>query len=93
MSNTYRKDRNDKIFKEGLKKKCGRTRCRCEYCMDVEQVKLSEKIAEKEMKEEVRVIETEENIDFWDEQEQYCNDYCCTVKDNKIVEKYVINYE
>ena len=64
MSNTYRKDKFNKVFKEGLKKKCGRTRCRCEYCMDVEQVKLFEKIAEKEMKEEIKTVETGENIDF-----------------------------
>lgn len=64
MSNTIRKDRNGKTFKEGLKKKCGRTRCRCEYCMDVEQNKLIDKIAEKEMKEEIRVIVTAENIDY-----------------------------
>lgn len=64
MSNIYRKDRNGKIFKEGLKKKCGRTRCRCEYCIDIEKNKLSNKIAEKEMTEQIRIIETGENIDF-----------------------------
>jgi len=64
MSNTFRKDRNGKIFKEGLKKKCGRTRCRCEYCIDIEKNKLSNKIAEKEMTEQIRIVETGENIDF-----------------------------
>lgn len=56
MSNTHRKDRNGKIFKEGLKKKCGRTRCRCEYCIDIEKNKLSNKIAEKELKTEIKEI-------------------------------------
>ena len=62
MSNTIRKDKNGKEYKESLKKKDGHFRCRCEYCLGKKGV--VEKIAEKEMKEEVRVIETEENIDF-----------------------------
>jgi len=53
MGNTIRKDRNGKTYKESLKKKHGRTRCRCEYCMDVEQNKLINKIAEKELKTEL----------------------------------------
>lgn len=64
MSNTLRKDRNGKVFKESIKKHNGRTRCRCEYCMDVERNKISDKIAEKELKEEVREIEQGENLDF-----------------------------
>lgn len=60
MSNTYRKDRNNKIFKETLKKHNGRTRCRC----DAERDEIADKIAEKEMKEEIRTIETGENLDF-----------------------------
>ena len=62
MSNTIRKDKNDKEYKESLKKKDGHFRCRCEYCLGKKDV--IEKIAEKEMKEEIRVIEMEENIDF-----------------------------
>ena len=64
MSNTLRKDKNGKTFKENLKKHSGRTRCRCEYCMDVERNKISDKIAEKEMKEEIRTVETGEHLDF-----------------------------
>ena len=64
MSNTYRRDRNNKLFKETLKKHNGITRCRCEYCMDVERNKIADKIAEKELKEEIRVIEMNEHIDF-----------------------------
>ena len=64
MSNTYRRDRNNKLFKETLKKHNGRTRCRCEYCMDVERNKIADKIAEKELKEEIRTVVTSENIDF-----------------------------
>ena len=62
MSNTIRKDKNGKEYKKSLKKKDGHFRCRCEYCLGKKDV--IEKIAEKEMKEEVRVIEMEENIDF-----------------------------
>lgn len=57
MSNTLRKDRNGKTFKESLKKKCGRTRCRCEYCTDIEKNKLSDKIAEKELKQQIKIDE------------------------------------
>ena len=59
MSNTYRKDRNDKQFKESLKKKSStaRYRCRCNRC--VGKNSLSDKIADKEMREEVRIIEQE----------------------------------
>ena len=64
MSNTIRRDKYNKIFKESLKKHSGKTRCRCEYCMDVERNRVSDKIAKKEMKEEVRVMQTSENIDF-----------------------------
>ena len=59
MSNTIRKDKNGK---ESLKKKDGHFRCRCEYCLGKRNTLC--KIAEKEMKEEIRVIEMEENIDF-----------------------------
>lgn len=62
MSNTIRKDKNGKEYKESLKKKDGHFRCRCEHCLGKKDV--IEKIAEKEMKEEIRVIEMEENIDF-----------------------------
>ena len=64
MSNTYRRDRNNKLFKETLKKHNGRKRCRCEYCMGVERNKTADKIAEKELKEEIRTVEKGEHIDF-----------------------------
>lgn len=28
-----------------------------------------------------------------DKQAEYCNDYCCTVRDEETIKKYVINYE
>jgi hypothetical protein len=64
MSNTFRKDRSDKVFKESLKKKSStsRYRCRCERCVGKHDI--IDKIAEKEMTEEIRIIETGENIDF-----------------------------
>lgn len=64
MSNTVRKDRNGKEYKEGLKKKCSdaRYRCRCNYCLGKKDT--FDKIAEKELKEEIRIIETAENINF-----------------------------
>lgn len=97
MSNTLRKDRNGKTFKESLKKKCGRTRCRCEYCTDIEKNKLSDKIAEKELKQQIKTDEYNDDT-VWDKQAELCNDYCCTVWDKEvdieeIVNKYVINYE
>lgn len=60
MSNTYRRDRVDKVFKEGLKKKDGWYRCDCHHCVGVDRKILENKIAKKEMKEEIK--ETEENI-------------------------------
>ena len=67
MSNTYRKDKNNKYVKEGLKKEPYEYKCNCWHCTGYDartKFELRVKIAEKEMKEEVRVIETEENIDF-----------------------------
>ena len=34
MSRTIRKDRNGKRYKESLKKKEARYKCRCEYCIN-----------------------------------------------------------
>ena len=53
MSNTYRKDRNDKKYKESLKKKEARYKCRCEYCTGVSKNLICEKIAEKELKRQI----------------------------------------
>lgn len=64
MSNTLRKDKNGNIFKEGLKSHERRYRCRCEYCTTLERNKLVDKIAEKELKEEVRTVEKGEHLDF-----------------------------
>lgn len=77
MSNTLRKDKNGKTFKESIKKHDGRTRCRCEYCSGADRNELVNKISEKELKEEVRIVETGENIDFdIPEQEEIINRYC-----------------
>lgn len=64
MSNTLRKDKYDKINKEGLKKKNKGYECTCFHCVGKCKKDLQDKIATKEMTEEVRVIETGENIDF-----------------------------
>ena len=64
MSRTIRKDRTGKRYKESLKKKEARYRCRCEYCSGVSKNLVCEKILDKEMKEEIRVIEMNEHIDF-----------------------------
>jgi len=58
MSNTLRKDKNGKTFKESLKKKCGRTRCRCTYCTNTESNKIFDKILNKELKKQIE-YETE----------------------------------
>ena len=76
MSNTYRKGSDGKTYKESLKKKEARYRCRCEYCSVVSKNLVCEKIAEKEMKEEIRVIEMNEHIDFdIPEQEEIINKF------------------
>jgi len=54
MSNTYRKDRNGKKYKESLKKKEARYKCRCEYCTGVSKNLICEKIAEKELKRQIK---------------------------------------
>ena len=45
MSNTTRKDRNGKVYKESLKKKEARYKCRCEYCSGASKNLTCEKIA------------------------------------------------
>lgn len=93
MSNTYRKDRNGKVYKESLKKKEARYKCRCEYCSGVSKNLTCEKIAEKELKTELKSdgYYYDDEI-IWDKQGEFCNDYCCTVRDEEIIIKYVINY-
>ena len=57
MSRTIRKDRNGKRYKESLKKKEARYKCRCGYCTGVDKNNLCEKIAEKELKEQIGLDE------------------------------------
>ena len=57
MSRTIRKDRSGKRYKESLKKKEARYKCRCEYCTGVDKNNLCEKIAEKELKEQIGLDE------------------------------------
>lgn len=57
MSRTIRRDRNGKRYKESLKKKEARYKCRCEYCTGVDKNNLCEKIAEKELKEQLKIDE------------------------------------
>ena len=56
MSDTYRKDKNGKTLKEGLKKKDGAYRCNCHYCVGVDRNELIDKIAEKELKTEIKQL-------------------------------------
>ena len=57
MSRTIRRDRNGKIYKESLKKKEARYKCRCGYCTGVDKNNLCEKIADKELKEQLKIDE------------------------------------
>ena len=57
MSRTIRKDRNGKKYKESLKKKEARYKCRCEYCTGVSKNLICEKIAEKELKKQIELDE------------------------------------
>ena len=92
MSDTNRKDRNGKTFKESLKKHSGRTRCRCEYCLGKNLT--CDKIAEKELKTELKSDGNYYDDEIiLDKQGEFCNDYCCTVRDEKVITKYVINYK
>ena len=54
MSNTYRKDRNGKKYKESLKKKEAHYKCRCEYCTGVSKNLICEKIADEELKRQIK---------------------------------------
>ena len=54
MARTIRRDRNGKRYKESLKKKEARYKCRCGYCTGVDKNNLCEKIAEKELKEQLK---------------------------------------
>lgn len=57
MSNTYRKDRTGKKFKESLKKRNAIYKCRCEYCTGVSKNLMCEKIAKKELKQQIKIDE------------------------------------
>ena len=54
MSRTIRKDRNGKRYKESLKKKEAQYKCRCEYCTGVSKNLICEKIAKKELKNQIK---------------------------------------
>jgi hypothetical protein len=53
MGKTKRKDKHDKEYRESLKKKDGWYRCRCERCVGANA--LIDKIAEKELKQELKI--------------------------------------
>ena len=53
MSRTIRRDKNGKRYKESLKKKDARYKCRCGYCTGVSKNLICEKIAEKELKRQI----------------------------------------
>ena len=57
MANTLRRDRTGKRYKESLKKKEARYKCRCGYCTGVSKNLICEKIAEKELKEQLKIDE------------------------------------
>ena len=54
MARTIRKDRNGKKYKESLKKKEARYKCRCEYCTGVSKNLICEKIADEELKRQIK---------------------------------------
>lgn len=54
MARTIRKDRNGKRYKESLKKKEARYKCRCEYCTGVSKNLICEKIADEELKRQIK---------------------------------------
>ena len=54
MSRTIRRDRTGKRYKESLKKKEARYKCRCGYCTGVSKNLICEKIAEKELKRQIK---------------------------------------
>jgi hypothetical protein len=62
MSNTLRKDRNGNKFKESLKKKSctARYRCRCKRCTGKHYT--LDKIAEKELKTEIKFSTKNKNL-------------------------------
>ena len=53
MANTLRRDRTGKRYKESLKKKEARYKCRCEYCTGVSKNLICEKIADEELKRQI----------------------------------------
>lgn len=57
MSDTLRRDKNGNIFKESLKKKSctSRYRCRCERCVGKKDT--LDKIAEKELVQQIKTNE------------------------------------
>ena len=54
MANTLRRDSTGKKYKESLKKKEARYKCRCGYCTGVSKNLICEKIAEKELKRQIK---------------------------------------
>ena len=57
MSNTIRKDKNGKKHKESLLKHNARYKCRCERCTGIDTIDLQDKIAEKELKQQIKTDE------------------------------------
>ena len=53
VARTIRKDGNGKRYKESLKKKEARYKCRCEYCTGVSKNLICEKIADEELKRQI----------------------------------------
>ena len=55
MSNTIRKDKNDKVYKESLKKRVAHYRCKCERCVGKNDTieKITDKKLKIDLKEEI----------------------------------------
>ena len=60
MANTLRRDKNGKVYKESLKKREAHYKCKCERCVGKNNT--IEKIAEKELKTEIKDIENYRTI-------------------------------
>ena len=52
MSNTLRRDKNDKVYKESLKKREAHYRCKCKRCVGKNNT--IEKIADKKLKTDLK---------------------------------------
>ena len=93
MSNTLRRDKHDKVYKESRKKRFAHYRCKCERCIGKNNT--IEKITEKELKTELKNDEYIFNKDG-----QYIDDFefghyedtAWEVRDESTLKKHILNW-